>query len=154
MLKLFDLLKLVTVAALLVLANCQEEATTEEKDAEKKEEGFFAGLLQSFALVFVSEIGDRTFIMVTIYASRFNMCVLLLVSSVGMILMHTLTTLMGSVLLLFMPKIGAQIICVILFFTLGTWSIISVVCHEFSKKVIKFLKKAFIKVCCCCCKKN
>lgn len=76
-------------------------------------------MIQAFALIFVSEIGDKTFILVTIYAAKMKFCLLFLVASFGMCLMHTLSTLLGSVFTLFVPKLWTQIITVFLFWVMG-----------------------------------
>ena len=84
---------------------------------------FFEGVIQSFALIFVSEIGDKTFILVTIYAARMHWFKLFLVASFGMTTMHTLSTLLGAVFTLFVPKLWTQIVTICLFWIMGTIAI-------------------------------
>jgi Ca2+/H+ antiporter, TMEM165/GDT1 family len=70
-------------------------------------------------LTFVSEIGDKTFILVTIYAAKMKLLLLFLVSSFGMLTMHCLSTLLGSVFMLFVPKLWIQIVTILLFWGMG-----------------------------------
>lgn len=93
------------------------------EEEEGKNDSFVAGFGQSFVLILLSEIGDRTFIMVTIYAAKMKFLLLFLIANLSMWLMHTLSTLLGTVLTLIIPKIVTRIICVVLFFAMGAWSI-------------------------------
>ena len=79
--------------------------------------------MQSFTLIFVSEIGDKTFILVTIYAAKMPFCLLFVVSSIAMMFMHTLSTLLGTVFTLFIPKLWTQIAVIALFWIMGTVAI-------------------------------
>jgi putative Ca2+/H+ antiporter (TMEM165/GDT1 family) len=66
---------------------------------------FASGFVQSFILIFISEIGDKTFILVTIYAAKMRWWIVLTVSSLGMCLMHSLSTGLGTIFILFIPKL-------------------------------------------------
>lgn len=93
--------------------------------------------------------------MVTIYASRFNMCVLFILSSVGMSIMHTLSTCLGTVYTLIMPKMVTSVICILLFIVLGVWGILTVFAHKFTKKVMHVTKRVLKRIfCCACCRKK
>ena len=71
----------------------------------------------------MSEIGDKTFILVTIYAAKMRFCQLFLVASFGMVAMHCLSTLIGSAFALFIPKLWTQIVTIILFWGMGAIAI-------------------------------
>lgn len=97
-----------------------EDSTKDKTQAKDQKNDFFAGLTQSFILIFLSEIGDRTFILVTIYAAKFNFCVLFLVSITGMYSMHILSTVLGATILpLLISQFWTEVICIVLFFGMG-----------------------------------
>jgi putative Ca2+/H+ antiporter (TMEM165/GDT1 family) len=48
---------------------------------------------------------------------------LLIVSSIAMIVMHSLSTLIGAAFTLIVPKLWTQIITIILFWGMGIWAI-------------------------------
>ena len=108
------------------------EASTEEEEEEEEEENFWIGFGQAFLLVFVTEIGDRTFILVTIYAAKMSFLVLFLVSNIGMLTMHTISTLIGGVVTLLIPKFWTRIIVIVLFVGMGIYQLIVglVQCHK------------------------
>lgn len=70
-------------------------------------------------MLFISELGDRTFIVTTIFAARLNTFFLFLVGSVAMASMHTISTLIGAAAPLLLSSNVTQIITVVLFFAFG-----------------------------------
>jgi len=100
---------------------------------------FGSGFTQSFLLIFLSEIGDKTFILVMIYSARFKFIVIFLVASFGMCLIHTLSTLIGTAFAQFVPKLATEIIAIILFWLMGGHAIFSS-CREYRKRCLR--KKA------------
>lgn len=81
-------------------------------------------LLQSYSLIFVQEIGDRTFFLVIIFASRFNCLTLFTLASLCMVSMHTLSTSIGFGFS-FIKPLYTKIFVTALFLLLGTYGIIS-----------------------------
>ena len=71
----------------------------------------------------MSEIGDKTFILVTIYAAKMKWWKILFVSSIGMCVMHSLSVGLGRIFVLFLPKIATEIIAIALFWLMGTHAI-------------------------------
>lgn len=76
-------------------------------------------------LIFVSEIGDKTFILVTIYAAKMRWWIVLLVASLGMCIMHSMSTGLGTLFILFIPKLWTQCIAIALFWLMGGHAIYS-----------------------------
>jgi putative Ca2+/H+ antiporter (TMEM165/GDT1 family) len=72
----------------------------------------------------VSEIGDKTFFVVILYSSRFKKWVVFLLATLGMVFMHTLSTTVGTVLALILPKLASSIIVVVLFLGFGIWLLV------------------------------
>ena len=85
--------------------------------------GFWAGFAQAFSLIFVSEIGDKTFILVTIYASKYAWYWVLPTAVLGMSIMHSLSTGLGMIFVLFIPRVATQSIAIALFWLMGLYSL-------------------------------
>jgi len=66
---------------------------------------FYQGLTQSFIIIFLAEIGDRTFIMVTLLTSQMNKMTLFLIASFGMSLMHIISVLIGAFASFIIPSV-------------------------------------------------
>jgi putative Ca2+/H+ antiporter (TMEM165/GDT1 family) len=66
---------------------------------------FIAGLTQSFILVFLAEIGDKTFIMVMLLANKMNKFLLWIFATLAMNIMNAVSVTIGAIFPLFMPKI-------------------------------------------------
>ena len=97
---------------LLVLAQSQEtevapapyeDTRSAEYDVEEEtqvaDEGmteFWMGFTQSFLLMGVSEIGDRSFIMVTIFAARLNKIGVFILGSVLMVILLVVAVIIGQ----------------------------------------------------------
>jgi hypothetical protein len=56
---------------------------------------FGAGFTQSFLLIFLSELGDKTFLLVMIYTGKIKYWILFLVGNLAMCGMHTISVLVG-----------------------------------------------------------
>ena len=70
-------------------------------------------------LVFLAEIGDKTFIMVMLLANKMNKFLLWFFATVAMNIMNAISVSIGTIFPLFMPKIVISIIVIVLFFTFG-----------------------------------
>eukprot|EP00347_Sterkiella_histriomuscorum_P002671 403367248 len=82
-------------------------------------EDFQLGAYQSFVIIFLAELGDRTFIMVTLLASQVNKFYLFLAASMVMTLMHALSTVIGAFFAYLIPKRVVQYLVIGLFTTFG-----------------------------------
>ena len=80
---------------------------------------FISGFTQSFLLVFLAEIGDKTFIMVMLLANKMNKWLLWLLATIAMNIMNAISVTIGTIFPLFMPKIVISIVVIALFFTFG-----------------------------------
>lgn len=89
----------------------------------EKKGSFWAGFAQAFSLIFVSEIGDKTFILVTIYASKFAWYWVLPIAILGMSIMHSLSTGLGMIFVLFVPRVWTQSVAILLFWLMGFYSL-------------------------------
>jgi Ca2+/H+ antiporter, TMEM165/GDT1 family len=86
---------------------------------KSEDDYFFQGLYQSFLLVFLAEIGDKTFIMVMLLANKMNKFVLWILATIAMNIMNAISVTIGAIFPLFMPKAVISIVVIVLFFTFG-----------------------------------
>jgi hypothetical protein len=76
--------------------NCTNGATVVIDTVEvDKSKDYAAGFTQSFVLIFISELGDKTFLLVMIYTAKIKFWILFLAASFCMCVMHTLSVLVG-----------------------------------------------------------
>lgn len=76
--------------------NCNNGATVAIDTVEvDKSKDYAAGFTQSFVLIFISELGDKTFLLVMIYTAKIKFWILFLAASFCMCAMHTLSVLVG-----------------------------------------------------------
>ena len=97
---------------------------------QSEDDYFFAGLYQSFILVFLAEIGDKTFIMVMLLANKMNKFVLWLLATIAMNIMNAISVTIGAIFPLFMPKTVISIVVIILFFTFGLKMFYNALCSK------------------------
>ena len=67
-------------------------------------ESFIKSITQSFTLIFLSELGDRTFILVVIYVAKLSWFLLLVTSFLSMGLMNILAIFIGYLVPLLLVK--------------------------------------------------
>jgi putative Ca2+/H+ antiporter (TMEM165/GDT1 family) len=91
---------------------------------------FYAGLTQSFLLVFLAEIGDKTFIMVMLLANKMNKLLLWFFATIAMNIMNAISVTIGTIFPLFLPKILISIVVIVLFFTFGLKMLYNGICHK------------------------
>ena len=65
---------------------------------------FYPSLIQSFLIIFLSEIADRTFILVLIYTLKMHWLPLILTSMLAMAFMNLLAIVAGYTVILLIPK--------------------------------------------------
>ena len=70
-------------------------------------------------MIFLSEIGDKTFIMVTVLASSVNKVSLFFMASLATAIMHTVSVMIGAFLAYLIPQTLIQIIVISLFTGFG-----------------------------------
>ena len=78
-----------------------------------------AGIGYSFMFIFLSEIGDKTFLFIILYATKMNPIKLLIVSSLGICTMHILGVLVGDIFQYFLSPSWIKLITVVSFFIFG-----------------------------------
>jgi putative Ca2+/H+ antiporter (TMEM165/GDT1 family) len=78
------------------------------------------GLTQSFVVIFFSEIGDKTFIMVTLLAPQVNKFYLFLTASFAMSLMNCISVVIGAFFAYLIPKFVISIVVILLFTGFGS----------------------------------
>lgn len=93
---------------------------------------FLIGLSQSYFLILFSEVGDKTFFLITVLSSKFNRIILFLVSALAMNIMNAVSVGIGSIFPLFLPKIVISIVVIILFLVFGLRMIYT--CVTFKEK--------------------
>ena len=67
-------------------------------------QAFYPSLVQSFLVIFLSEIADRTFILVLIYSLKMHWIPLILTSLLTMYFMNILAIVAGYTVILFVPR--------------------------------------------------
>lgn len=70
-------------------------------------------------VIFLAEIGDKTFIMVTVLSSTVNKFYLFLMASLATAVMHCVAVMIGTFLAYLIPKSVIQIIVIVLFTFFG-----------------------------------
>jgi putative Ca2+/H+ antiporter (TMEM165/GDT1 family) len=83
-------------------------------------EGTVQAVLQSFAMIIVSEIGDKTFLIAAILAMRHSRVVVFAGAFGSLVLMSILSAAMGHLLPTLIPKQWTQVAAAILFLVFGT----------------------------------
>ncbi|KAF9457123.1 hypothetical protein BDZ94DRAFT_1302120 [Collybia nuda] len=83
-------------------------------------EGTVQGLLQSFAMIIFSEIGDKTFLIAAILAMRHPRIVVFAGALGSLIVMSILSAAMGHLLPTLIPKQWTQVAAAVLFLVFGT----------------------------------
>ena len=73
-------------------------------DVPEATQAFYPSLVQSFLVIFLSEIADRTFILVLIYSLKMHWIPLVLTSLGAMYFMNILAIVAGYTVILFIPR--------------------------------------------------
>jgi len=81
-------------------------------------------------LVFLAEIGDKTFIMVMLLANKMNKFVLWILATIAMNIMNAISVTIGTIFPLFMPKAVISIVVIVLFFTFGLKMFYNALCAK------------------------
>jgi lysylphosphatidylglycerol synthetase-like protein (DUF2156 family) len=108
----------------------QRELPNEDTTIADPDAYFWSGLTQSFILVFLAEIGDKTFIMVMLLANKMNKLVLWFLATVAMNIMNAISVTIGSIFPLFIPKIVISIVVIVLFFIFGLKMLYTGLCQK------------------------
>jgi len=91
---------------------------------------FVSGIYQSFILVFLAEIGDKTFIMVMLLSNKMNKFVLWFLATIAMNIMNAISVTIGAIFPLFMPKTVISIVVIVLFFVFGLKMFYNALCAK------------------------
>ena len=86
-------------------------------------QAFYPSLIQSFLIIFLSEIADRTFILVLIYSLKMHWLPLIITSMLSMAFMNLLAIIAGYTVILLIPKNLIDWIGFTCFFLFGIFSI-------------------------------
>jgi putative Ca2+/H+ antiporter (TMEM165/GDT1 family) len=89
---------------LLTTVSTQDEVPTEPIAIEQQSKNFSDSFLSGFGLIFVSEIGDRTFFMIMIFASTNSFLLTFLLSSLTMLFLNLISLSVGFALPLFLYR--------------------------------------------------
>jgi len=81
-------------------------------------------------LVFLAEIGDKTFIMVMLLANKMNKVLLWVFATLAMNIMNAISVTIGAIFPLFMPKALISMVVIVLFFIFGLKSLYTAVFHR------------------------
>ena len=86
-------------------------------------QAFYPSLIQSFLVIFLSEIADKTFILVLIYSLKLHWLPLIITSMLAMALMNILAIVGGAAIVLIVPKWLIDWIGFACFLSFGIFSI-------------------------------
>ena len=86
-------------------------------------QAFYPSLAQSFLVIFLSEIADRTFILVLIYSLKMHWIPLIITSMLAMSFMNLLAILAGYTIILFIPKYIIDLIGFLCFLLFGIYCV-------------------------------
>ena len=80
----------------------------------------------------MAEIGDRTFILVTIYSSKLksNRLLLFFLGVIATSITQIIAGLIGAIFPFLLSKIITEIICILMFFGYGFYMIYDSLCHD------------------------
>ena len=81
-------------------------------------------------MVFLAEIGDKTFIMVMLLSNSMNKILLWFFATIAMNIMNAISVTIGTIFPLFMPKIVISIVVIALFFTFGGKMLYNGITHK------------------------
>jgi putative Ca2+/H+ antiporter (TMEM165/GDT1 family) len=95
------------------------EQTTKDQDKKSWLMKTMEGLGYSFLFIFLSEIGDKTFLFVVLYATRMNGVKLLVISSIALCGMHVSGVAVGGLFQYIFTPFWLKLITVVSFFVLG-----------------------------------
>mmetsp|Transcript_31411 Transcript_31411/g.30759 ORF Transcript_31411/g.30759 Transcript_31411/m.30759 type:complete len:237 (-) Transcript_31411:47-757(-) len=88
-----------------------------------KSTSFWEGFSQSFLLIGLSEIGDRTFLLVSIFATKLNKVAVFFLGSLIMSLLQVISVGIGSLFPFILTQSVTNIIAIGLFFTFGAYMV-------------------------------
>lgn len=91
---------------------------------------FVQGLTQSYILILLSEVGDKTFFLITILSGKLNKLMLFFFASLAMNMMNALSVGIGSIFPIFLPQIVISIIVIVLFLGFGLKMLYGVVFYK------------------------
>ena len=86
-------------------------------------QAFYPSLIQSFLIIFLSEIADRTFILVLIYSLKMHWLPLIITSFLSMAFMNILAIVAGYTVILLIPRDVIDWIGFLCFLLFGIYSI-------------------------------
>ena len=110
------------------------ETGTEEETDEKTKQSWLSktaeGVGYSFAFIFLSELGDKTFLFVVVYSSRMNGFKLLVISSIGLCGMHVVAVAVGNVFQYLLSESFLKLVTVASFLIIGVVFIVMGIMEE------------------------
>eukprot|EP00041_Stephanoeca_diplocostata_P005734 m.67287 g.67287 ORF g.67287 m.67287 type:complete len:268 (-) comp15970_c0_seq4:298-1101(-) len=124
LLGIFCVIVLITIATSLPVGKSGLEKAAEDPDAPQNTKvttgavGFYHGFIAAFAVMIVSEIGDKTFFIAAIMAMRHNRFTIFSGAISALAVMTVLSTYVGQIAT-FIPRIYTHYISTLLFFVFG-----------------------------------
>lgn len=85
------------------------------------EYGFYSSLLQSFILIFISEIGDNTFILCLLFSREFSKLCIFSIASASLLMMNIFSIFLGSCVIYFVYKSIVNWFAFLIFLIYGIW---------------------------------
>ena len=98
-------------------------------------QSFYTSIVQSFLIIFLSEIADKTFILVLIYSLKMHWIPLILTSLLSMYFMNILAIIAGYTFILFIPRNLINWLGFLCFLGFGIFSIVEGL--EMDNKTVK-----------------
>lgn len=128
------------------LAITEDEIVKKEVEIISEKDGEIEGIVSSFLFIFSSEIGDKTFILVILYATKLGSIPVFLISSGALVGMHLLSVLVGSVSQLLFTPFLLSVVTAALFFLFGIALVYSGITEEgesFEKEFAEIEEEVF-----------
>jgi putative Ca2+/H+ antiporter (TMEM165/GDT1 family) len=102
--------------------------------------GFLSGFLSSFGIIFLSEIADKTFILVVFFSTKITKMKLFLIASLALVGMNFIAVLIGYLIPVLLYKWLVEWLAIASFLFMGVWMI-----YEASQMKLKTVEQKLLK---------
>jgi putative Ca2+/H+ antiporter (TMEM165/GDT1 family) len=117
-------LNIIVILTVFSLTTCQGQVNStivesESEPVQTKPKNFFDSFLSGFGLIFVSEVGDKTFFLTILYAMEHNLLETILVTSAAMCSLNLVSISIGFLLPIFLYRNIIDWIGIVIFTIFG-----------------------------------
>ncbi len=128
------------------LAICQNQTVntdstiTENQETHKSTKGFLDSFLSGFGLIFVSEVGDKTFFLTILYAMEHTLSETILITSAAMCSLNFVSLSIGFLLPLFLYRNIIDWIGIVIFLVFGIMMLHEALSEEKNESLVNDLE--------------